>query len=284
MEEGFPELTDSFLAGQDIFYKQFNEIEFYVEDFEQEHFYFNILKELFPDIKFEKIFPLNGKKNVIDSSKLNIDNKCKVYIVDLDFDEILGIKESNNNLFYLDKYSIENHLISKIAIYELIREKNAKLKDSDIDLLFNYDDLLQETKVHLEKLSCCFLINQIHSLGIKHLCIEPTREFDLSQSIPTYRNNLIIEYYDHINQQIIIFNNDMTLDTEIQKIINFFHTLENALVNIPGKFLLNMIKSKLEKIKLIYQMTLESFTYKLSKDFNVNELEYLKIRISNYIE
>ena len=42
MEEGFPELTDSFLSGQDILYKQFNDIEFYVEDFEQEHLYYNI--------------------------------------------------------------------------------------------------------------------------------------------------------------------------------------------------------------------------------------------------
>ena len=284
MEEGFPELTDSFLAGQDILYKQFNEIEFYVEDFEQEHFYFNILKNLFPDIQFEKIFPLNGKKNVLDSSKLSIANKSKVYIVDLDFDGILGIKETNDNLFYLEKYSIENHLISKEAIYELIREKNAKLKDAEIEALFNYNDLLILTKEHLEKLSCCFLINQIHSLGIKHLCIEPTREFDLNQTVPTYRNNVITDYYNQINQQIIIFNNNFTLEIEIQKIINFFNTIQNALINIPGKFLLNLIKSKLEKMKLIYQVTLESFTYKLSKEFNIGELEYLKIQISDYIE
>ena len=88
MEEGFPELTDSFLAGQDILYKQFNDVEFYVEDFEQEHLYYNILKNLFPDVQFEKIFPLNGKKNVIDASKLTIDSKTKIYIVDLDFDKI----------------------------------------------------------------------------------------------------------------------------------------------------------------------------------------------------
>jgi len=73
----------------------------------------------------------------------------------------------------LQKYSIENHLISKEALYELIREKNAKLKNLEIDLLFSYDNLLMESKEHLEKLSCCFLINQMYSLGLKHLCIEP---------------------------------------------------------------------------------------------------------------
>lgn len=284
MEEGFPELTDSFLAGQDILYKQFNDVEFYVEDFEQEHLYYNILKNLFPDVQFEKIFPLNGKKNVIDASKLTIDSKTKIYIVDLDFDKILEIKESYSNLFYLEKYSIENHLISKKAIYELVREKNAKLKDSQIDLLFDYDNLLLASKVHLEKLSCCFLVNQIHSLGIKHLCIEPSREFDLTQSEPTYRNSLITNYFIQIDQQIKILNNTLNLDAEILKITHFFNSVQSALVNTPGKFLLNMIKNKLEKMKLIYQVTLESFTYKLSKDFDVSELEYLKIRISDYIE
>jgi hypothetical protein len=283
MEDGFPELTDSFLAGQDILYKQFNEIEFYVEDFEQEHFYFNILKKLFPDIEFDKIFPLNGKKNVVDSSKLSISDKSKVYIVDLDFDDLLEIKETNTNLFYLEKYSIENHLISKDAIFELIREKNAKLKNAEIEALFNFETLLIESKDHLEKLSCCFFINQKYSLGIKHLCIEPAREFDLSQSVPTYRNNIITDYFNQINNQIIAHNNTYTIDTEIQKFINFFNTIENALINIPGKFLLNIIKSKLERMKLIYQVTLNSFTYKLSKEFNVNELEYLKIKISDYI-
>jgi hypothetical protein len=104
MSTGFPELTDSFLSGQDIFFGQFNEIEFYVEDTEQEHLYFNVLKKLFPDLKFEKIFPLNGKVNVVNESKLHVSNKKKVFIVDLDFDHILGTKLNYSNLFYLNKY------------------------------------------------------------------------------------------------------------------------------------------------------------------------------------
>ena len=37
MNTGFPELSDSFMAGQAIVYGQFNDIEFYVEDYEPEH-------------------------------------------------------------------------------------------------------------------------------------------------------------------------------------------------------------------------------------------------------
>lgn len=72
MDFYLPTLTESFLKGQDILYKQFNNIEFYIEDTEQENLYFQILKKMFPDIKFEKIFPLNGKKNVKDDCLINV--------------------------------------------------------------------------------------------------------------------------------------------------------------------------------------------------------------------
>jgi hypothetical protein len=75
MSIGFPELTPAFLAGQDIFYTQFNDVDFYVEDINQENFYFEILKKIFSDIKFGKIFPLGGKQNVISDAKSEISER-----------------------------------------------------------------------------------------------------------------------------------------------------------------------------------------------------------------
>ena len=102
-------MTDSFLSGQDIFYLQFNEISFYIEDTDQEYFYFNILKRLFSDISFEKIFPLDGKGNILMDAQRNLGDRTKVYLADVDFDEILKVKQEFENVFYLDKYSIENY-------------------------------------------------------------------------------------------------------------------------------------------------------------------------------
>ena len=58
MDDFLPTLSESFLRGQNVLYKQFNDIEFYIEDTEQENLYYHILKIIFPQIKFEKIFPL----------------------------------------------------------------------------------------------------------------------------------------------------------------------------------------------------------------------------------
>ena len=198
MKDGFPELTDSFLAGQDILYSQFNDIDFYVEDTEQEHFYYNIFRKLFPEIKLDKIFPLNGKKNVIDAAKLTIGDKKKVYIVDLDFDKILGRRENISNIFYLEKYSIENHLFAKNTLFELIREKKTKLKNHEIELIFNYKKLLNECKHLLSELSCSFILIQKYSLGKEYFGLNPTRDFDFSTPVPKYKNNFINQFFASI--------------------------------------------------------------------------------------
>lgn len=284
MENGFPTLTDSFLAGQDILYAQFNDVEFYVEDESQEHFYFNILKKIFPDIKFEKIFPLNGKKNVKDAARVTIGNKKKIYIVDLDFDEILGIKENLDNLFYLKKYSIENHLIEKNAIFEIIREKDSKLKNHEIEAKFNYKKLLSASCHCLAELASSFYLIQKYSLGESYFGLNPARDFDFTTAKPAYRNTFITQYFTEVEAALKVIDNRFTLNAQIKKVKKNFNTLEKALANVPGKYLLNVIKNRLENLSLISNVSLESFTYKLSKEVDTNELEYLKIRITKYMK
>ncbi|MGF7229930.1 DUF4435 domain-containing protein [Arachidicoccus sp.] len=280
---GFPELFDSFLAGQDIFYAQFNDIEFYIEDTEQEHLYYNVLKILFPNIKFNKIFPLNGKGNVITESQSNVVNKKKVFVVDLDFDHILGTKVNHPNLFYLKKYSIENCLISKKAIYELIRLKDSKLKDSDIDQLFDYNDLLSKTADCLSEIASSFILIQQHSLGLSYYGLNTNRNFDFAGASPVYRLNFISDYLSSVENTLKTKKKSYTLRAQIRKLKTYFNTIINALSNIPGKYILLFIKDRLQALNLIIQMNVDSFTYALSKDFSGNELNYLKTSITNYI-
>jgi hypothetical protein len=283
MSSGFPELTDSYLAGQDVLYQQFNEIEFYVEDIEQEHFYYNILKRLFVDIQFCKIFPLNGKNNVKDAAKLTIGNKKKIYIVDLDFDEILGIKEQIPNLFYLERYSIENYLFDKQAICELIREKNSKIKNHQIDAIFDYNNLLLKCKDLLSELSCCFILIQKFSLGKEYFGLNPARDFDLNNAGTNYRNNFITDYFLEIEALLKVVDRRYTLNAQINKLKHHYDSVQKIIINVPGKYLLNLIKHILENLNLIYQISLDSLTYKLSKECDTNDLNYLYININNYM-
>lgn len=282
MNNGFPELTDSFLSGQDILYSQFNDINFYVEDTDQEHFYFNILKKLFPNILFNKIFPLNGKDNVITRSKQTNGDKSKVYIVDLDFDEILNNKEIEDNLFYLKRYSIENYLCHKTSIFEIIREKNPKLKDAEIDALFNFDDIKKQWKTLLSNLSSTFIIIQKYSLGKEYFGINPPRDFDFNSAPPIIRNQFLPNYLNEVEILLKDYDSRFSLIAQIKKLQSNYNNIAISIMNIPGKYILILLKYQLERLGLINQINLESFTYKLSKECYIDDLVYLKEEINAF--
>ncbi len=71
--------------------------------------------------------------------------------------------------------------------------------------------------------------------------------------------------------------------TQIKLFRKYFKGLNQALINIPGKYLLNFLKYRIEHLFGIPQMTLESFTYRLAKNSEFDELFFFKQRVTNYI-
>lgn len=278
--EGLPVRTDTFLRGEDILYTQFNEVNFYIEDTDQEHLYFQILKKIFHDIKLEKIFPLNGKINVIDECRNNRGDKNKIFIVDKDFDDILNRKVNDlPNLFYLNRYSIENHLVDKNSIYELIREKNPKLKDSDIEQKFDYDKMICDVECLCE-LSIVFLMIMKHNLQENYFKINCRRDYNIESDF-NYKSPDILSYIDTIKNKLLA--NDIDYTDEYEKLKIHFDSSEKYLENVHGKSLLKMIKSYLETLKLINKdYSLESFVYILGKNIEANNLMYIKYDIDRY--
>lgn len=281
MDFYLPTLTDSFLKGQDLLYKQFNDIEFYIEDTDQENLYFQILKKIFPDIKFEKIFPLNGKNNVKEDCLLNSDNKRKIYIVDKDFDDILGRTVDIRNLFYLNSYSIENLLIDKHSVYELIKERSPKLKNNNIDDLYSHSELIKKISC-LKELAAIFIVIQEFELGEPYYNINTSRDFNINSDFK-YRGNFITDYKDRIELSLKNKDKRFTLNAKIKKHNKHFSDINLQLKNIPGKHILCLINDLLKSKNLIHQYSVESFTYKLAKEANVSNFNDLKNDILQYI-
>ena len=280
---GFPELTSSFLLGQDLFYQQFNNINFYVEDTEQENLYYQILKKLFPNIDFEKIFPLNGKDNVQDAARENINCKDKVYIVDLDFDGILGSKLYLKNLFYLERYSIENYLYDKESVWEIIKEKNPKLKDSDINAIVDFDILKSQWKPAFEKLSALFLIIHKYGLPDSYYGIECYRDYIIEDNELSLKGSFIATYHESVKNSFNNMHPSLDFRTAFSNSVYNFNNLEKIVVATPGKYIINLLKHQLRKEKLIDECELESFTYKLSKASSFESLFPIRDRIVVFI-
>ena len=241
------------------------------------------MKNLFPNIDFDKIFPLNGKDNVQDAARENLNCKDKVYIVDLDFDDILGKKIYLRNLFYLERYSIENYLCNEESVWELIREKNPKLKNSDINSIVDFNVLKYQWKHAFEKLNALFLIINKYSLPDSYYGIECYRDYIIEDDELSLKGSFIATYHENVKNSFINMHPSLDFRTAFNDSIRNFNNLEKIIVTTPGKYILNLLKHQLRKEKLIDECELESFTYKLSKASSFESLFPVRDRIVIFI-
>lgn len=112
-----------------LLYRELQPIEVYVEDSNSEAFYFELLNRMIDgEKKIRKIIPLNGRKNVLDHCD-DFDHRTPaLFIIDGDLDLFLGLREEGKtNLFQHRAYCIENYLICKDAVVELIVEASGTI-------------------------------------------------------------------------------------------------------------------------------------------------------------
>jgi|GEM_PF-7108856 len=205
-------------------------------------------------------------------------------MADADFEEILNIQEQIENVFYLEKYSIENYFVDKDGIYELIRERHPTLKDRDIDALVDLNQNLKNCKILLTDLACAFVIIQRYSHGTSYFGLNPPRDCNLTCNPPAHRNTFISTYLNEIEQELKNIDGRYTWASKKREFVKHFNTLTKALRNIPGKYLLNLLKYQLERAGLLNQLSVQTLSYKLSKECSVSQFSELQERITDYIE
>lgn len=284
MIHSLPQMSQTYLLGQDILYKQFNEISFYVEDENQENLYFVILKKLFPDIKFEKIFPLGGKSPVLHEARNNIGDRKKVFIVDKDFDDILRQKISLDNVFYLEQYSIENYLIDKHAIDSfMIEQRPSRIKLHDIPSDF-FDNFLNDCFDKLHKLSMTFYIVQKYGLpidnvscGIHMFCSLTRGEIAFKQQFRNYARQVSLM----LSKKGVNYQGAKKLALKYyKKSKRLFYNIRH----IPGKFLIEVLRRKVEAFCGTPSIVTDSFIFRLAKNNSMNRLRFLQVAINEYVE
>tara|TARA_R110000868_G_C10925996_1_gene766035 strand:+ start:1591 stop:2460 length:870 start_codon:yes stop_codon:yes gene_type:complete len=286
LEESIPSKNTNYRLAEDIFFVQFNEVSFYIEDEDQENFFFCIFKKLFPDIKIEKIFPLNGKDNVLIESTNNIGNKKKVFIVDKDFDDILNKIKTNENLFYLDRYSIENHLIEKEALIEYIIGEKPKLKREVIKQQFNLDISIQNINDKLNELIHLHLVVQNKCPRLKNISLNHERFFDFNNGAFNLKQNQLDSYKLDIQNELKSIDRRLTLNSQFKKMKRIININSNQLciIHVPGKYLVKMIKQLIESLFGLISRNVESFCYRIAENCSFTSLNGLKLEVGNYIK
>jgi hypothetical protein len=280
--DSIPRRSNKGLQGQDILWTQFNDISFFIEDDFQENLYFQILKKLFPNVKLSKIFPLGGKTSIIKKAIKCSTNNKKVFILDNDFDEILNLKETLPNLFYLQRYSIENYLFEPASVYELIKEENTKVKLRTIKNQFNFFNFINDCSSILLELSAHFFLIRKFELGIKYLNIDPHRDCDWESTPNQIKITSVRDFYLNVENSLKLKRPRIKYSKQLVLARKHFKATK-AIINIPGKYLANLLKVVLKKIFNFVQCSIDSFIYRLMKNCSLTSLHFLKDAIEVYV-
>lgn len=285
IEESIPSKTEAYIAGEDIFYVQFNDINFYIEDEEQENFFFCILKNLFPDIRIEKIFPLLGKDNVIEESRENIGNKKKVYIVDMDFDDILGKIEENSNLFYIERYCIENYLLEKNAIVEYVIGERPRLSKRNVINQLDFEACIDSISQTITKIVHLHIVVQEKCNHLKNVSLNPERFVQFRNNAFSITDSEVEKYKNDIQAELDKIDKRLSVNGQYNKVRKLLplKTIDQCLKHIPGKYLIKMVKQRIESMFNLASRNCDSFCYRVAEKCSFQSLNFLKQDIGNYI-
>jgi len=170
MDEIFPEYSATAKAEIDLFLQQSADVIFYFEDEHHEAVYERLVHRLFPSTLSIFVICPGGKTKVIEKakSKLEREDIITIYVVDKDFDDLLGNIQDIPNLYYLNAFSIENHLLQLDALLKICVEEDpislglaqAKAHTHDWD---RFIELLFAANLRLTRL---FVVAQRFRVGI----------------------------------------------------------------------------------------------------------------------
>lgn len=96
------------------------------EDDDDKIVYFQWIKRIRPELEYEP-FPCSGKKHVMQlfdmvSRDLGDINKGIYFFIDRDFDDRIGY-DDDDKVFMTDKFSVENYIVSKKVLYEVLKNE-----------------------------------------------------------------------------------------------------------------------------------------------------------------
>jgi Protein of unknown function (DUF4435) len=278
-EEDFPTRSADGLAALDVFYEEFNDINFYVEDSEQENLYEVIFRRLFPSVRIDRIFPLGGKEAVLRhaGSAGNISLPAfRAYILDRDFDSFLGGLSTLSNVFYLGRFCIENHLLEEQALVEIAVETHPKIPRSKIAATLDIGTHILQSFCALRPLFICFACVQRFKLGLQN-CGSPPEVYCLSKRRWEVDPAALARYVEAMISAGNLLSPPLLDPLTDARMADVSSATDHELVS--GKHVATMLFHYIKSKYSLGSITFHSFIYRLAKNCSLTSLGDLGPRI-----
>lgn len=284
MEEGL-KFTEDAELNRYLFYRDLNEINFFVEDKNKEYEYETIFERLFDGkYKITSIISANGKLGVKKAFEefgevdVNNRNKNNFYIVDGDFDRYIHSEEmiDNDHFIYLKYYNIENYFIDEYAICKFSKGK-LHMVDRKVKEKVQYSVWRERIVDQSKRLFLLYCAVQKKLPMIQNVARNEYKFIDCKTGFE--RENGYQSYYDYI---IAL---DPDIDVEVALIKNEYESIngEDYYGFICGKFLLVSLYVYLSRI-IKKSFTKEDLRWGLLCEFDVSKLNYVRDIVCNVME
>lgn len=282
--ESVPRLSDKAKAALDVFYLGLNDVNFYFEDSGSENLYQLILKKFFGEIRIERVFALSGKRSLISHNEApeNSGIPARVYVLDKDFDDLLGNIVQHKNIFYLERFCIENYLMEEDAIVELIIEAHPTETRDSVKTRVDQNALIERQKESLTNLFAMFFLVQKLDLGLPNCRLNPER-FCSQDRLWELESDRIDAYKAELNSELrLIGESDLDADYKADpRLAEYFSPDLDKIVS--GKFLLAMLLHKAKREFNLGAATFASLSYRLAKNCGLSALDELMEEMSVHI-
>lgn len=165
-----PAYSAAGLDALDSFYQDYVAAIFFFEDEHHEAVYERIIFRLIPKIKSFQVICLGGKAKVIAKAKERRPPGAKwLFVLDKDYDDLLGSVFVRDGVYYLRSFSLENYLVDLAGIVRLAVEMRPR------ELTFQtavarctlYPTFLTRLTRQLEKIGRLFVVARRHRVEIQ---------------------------------------------------------------------------------------------------------------------
>lgn len=252
----------------------------FFEDADAEYLYEEILEKLGIDISDIRVLCLTGKDSLLAhrSAKENKSiQKKTLYVLDKDLDDLLLTQVAFFNVFYLDRYSIENYFLEEAALLRLALEEKPKLGGS-LSATLAFEDYFGSIRTASARLASLYFLAQKFSLPIENTS-EPIQRRTVSGSPWLLCAKKVEEYADDISSLLAISGCAKDEAHLLSLLSDALSTIDPTR-DMPGKQLVDLIRPYLGHMLQVRGIAKDSFCYRLARLCDFHTLHSLKAAIN----
>jgi Protein of unknown function (DUF4435) len=282
---GLPRYSELALSVRDIFFDDPKEIHFFVEDENLENFYEVLMSRLFPKISRFKIFPLSGKKNVLVHARMSSQSNShstKIYVLDKDFDDLLGTILVLKNVFYLDDYCIESSVIDEASLVKICIEERPRILRNVIKQKISYQHAMDHWLPILDKLHRAFALAQKCELKIPNTDLAP-EYFSTSTDLSELSHEKVSSYIASVNDALVV-SGEISNELEYQELSrSIFGSSRINRKHINGKFLARLYYHRLKRRNLVSNINQDSLLMRCASSSDLLRLRSFRKRVNHFL-